>query len=531
MKNIFKSGLLVLSILSTLTMNAQVPQLNSYPSASAVAFLDFDGHTVNGTSWNYNGPIECSGSGLTNTQITEVFNRVAEDFRPFNINITTDSTKYLAAPANKRMRLILTISSSWYGSAGGVAFIYSFTWGDDTPCFVFTALLNYNVKNIAEAASHEIGHTLGLFHQSTYDQNCVKISDYNSGTGTGEIGWAPIMGVGYSRNFTIWHNGANSYGCTSYQDDLSIITTSNGFGYRTDDYSSSFGSATNATFSSNQFTLNGVIEQNTDVDMFKFTMPMLGRIILNAIPNNVGNNNSGSDIDMQVSLYDNSQTLLNVFNPSTLLSSFIDTNLNAGNYYLKIEGKGNMYAPNYASLGAYALAGNFSNSTLPLHKLELKGSVNGDRHQLSWIIEADELVVKQIMEISTNGTNYSPLTQTGNTERSYGYKPTVAKTIQYRLNVTFDDGRQYYSNTVTLRNNGNLVKPELIGNFIPGNTVLVNSPGNFDYAIYNLSGNVINKGRLISGINNINASGIINGMYFIRYTNNEQQWVEKMMRQ
>src|SRR5689334_2640774 len=89
----------VLFLCSATMINSQVPLLNSYPSAQAVIFLDFDGHTVEGTSWNYNGPIVCGASGLNNSQITEVFNRVAEDYRPFNLNITTDSTKFLAAPA------------------------------------------------------------------------------------------------------------------------------------------------------------------------------------------------------------------------------------------------------------------------------------------------------------------------------------------------------------------------------------------------------------------------------------------------
>src|SRR5688500_18431280 len=213
MKNYFRSGLILLSFFNTIAASAQVPMLSSYHSSTAVLFLDFDGHTVVGTSWNYNGPIVCSPSGLDNTNITTVFNRVAEDYRPFNVNVTTDSTKYLAAPANRRMRVILTTSSSWYGSAGGVAFVGSFNWSDDTPCFVFSALLNYNVKNISEATSHEAGHTLNLYHQSTYDANCNYISDYNYGVGTGEIGWAPIMGVGYYRNFTLWNSGPNSFGC------------------------------------------------------------------------------------------------------------------------------------------------------------------------------------------------------------------------------------------------------------------------------------------------------------------------------
>jgi hypothetical protein len=161
--------------------------------------------------WNVTGPFTCNSSGLSDAAITEAFNRVAEDYRPFNINVTTNETKYNSAPFNKRMRVVITTSYEWYGSgAGGVAYINSFTWGDNSPCFVFSSLLGYSVKNIAEAASHEAGHTLGLRHQSAYDAACVKLSDYNWGQGTGEIGWAPIMGAGYNQNMTLWNSGPNS---------------------------------------------------------------------------------------------------------------------------------------------------------------------------------------------------------------------------------------------------------------------------------------------------------------------------------
>src|SRR5437868_10875653 len=98
MKNLFRTGLTVLAICSTIAVTAQVPQLSSYPSASSVIFLDFDGQTVSNTSWNTSGPIVCGASGLNNSDITTIFNRVAEDYRPFNVNVTTDSTKYFAAP-------------------------------------------------------------------------------------------------------------------------------------------------------------------------------------------------------------------------------------------------------------------------------------------------------------------------------------------------------------------------------------------------------------------------------------------------
>jgi hypothetical protein len=531
MKKILQSALMTLLLCGALTTKAQVPILSSYPSASAVIFLDFDGQTVDAGAWT-GTPLICAPSGLTNAQITEAFNRVAEDYRPFNINITTDSTKYLAAPIIQRMRVIVTITSSWYGSAGGVAYVGSFSWGDDTPCFVFSALLSYNPKYVSEASSHEAGHTLGLFHQSSYDGSCVKTAEYNPGTGAGEIGWAPIMGVGYSKNLTLWNNGPNSYGCTSVQNDLDVIIDAvNGFTYRNDDHANNFASATNAPFVSNLFNVNGVVERNTDADYFKITTTVYGRFQLNAVPANVGAGNSGSDLDLQVSFYNNSQVLLNIYNPGTLLSSVIDSMLNPGTYYLKVEGRGNIYAPNYASLGSYSLQGNFTAGALPLRRLELRGTLNNDEHQLNWIIEADEQITKQILEISTDGRNFNQLTQSPVASRSYAYSPNISSTVQYRLNVTFDNGRQYYSNIVTIRKNGAAPGPKIISNLVNSGSIEVSSPGVYNYSIYDLNGKTLVQGKLANGSNTINSGSITSGMYIVRFTNGSEQWMEKLIRQ
>jgi hypothetical protein len=530
MKNYFLPVLALL--LGAGTARAQVPALSSYPTATAVLFLDFDGHTVSGTSWNTSGPIICAASGLDNTQITTVFNRVAEDYRPFNLNVTTDSSKYLAAPVDKRMRVILTPTYQWYGSAGGVAFVNSFIWGDDTPCFVFTGLLNYNVKNIAEATAHESGHTLGLFHQASYNSSCVKTTDYNPGTGTGEIGWAPIMGVGYYQNFTLWNNGPNSFGCTNYQSDLSVITGSNGFTYRTDDYANTFASASTTTFTNNQFSINGVIEQSADQDLIRFVQPSYGRFQLSAVPYNVGTGNAGSDLDMQVTLYNSSQVQISIYNPGALLSSVIDTLLNTGDYYLKIEGKGNVYAPNYASLGSYALQGTFTAGIpLPLRQLTLQGQLNGDRHQFSWIVDADEAIVSQVLEVSTDGRSFAPVSQSATMDRNFSYKPFATGNLQYRLNVVFDNDRQYYSNVVRLPNTANTPKPRIINNLTESNTISVNSPGNYDYMVYDFNGKTLARGVLVAGINTITAKSMTGGMYMVRFSKDGQQWTEKIVRQ
>ncbi len=530
MKTKFKILMLSFAFIIAKNSQAQVPVMSSFPSASAVIFLDFDGQTVTNTSWNFNGPIYAGASGLNNTQITSVFNRVAEDYRPFNVNVTTDSTKYFAAPVTKRMRCILTVTSAWYGNAGGVSFINSFSWGDNTPCWVFSALLGYNEKYIGEATSHEIGHTLGLYHQSLFDASCVKITDYNSGVGSGEIGWAPIMGVGYYRNFTLWNLGPNTYGCNSIQSDLAVITAgTNGFTFRPDDYSNAFNQATNNSWTNNQFTVSGVIEQNTDGDLFKFTLAQQHRFVLDAVPYNIGTGNTGSDLDMQVTLYNSSQVALNSYNPGTLLNSVVDTVLNSGTYYLRIEGKGNMYAQNYASLGSYTLQASLPAATLPLRTLQLQGSLVSEKHKLNWVIDADEQVIEQVLEYSRDGRNFQTVVSPNTIDRNYTYSPNTNGAVQYRLKVTFDNNKTYYSNTITLRNVNNDLRPKLLSNLVSSN-LLVTSPSNFDYTVYDMTGKLAGRGKLLKGMNNIPVL-VSSGLYVIKFNDDTNQWTDKFVRQ
>ena len=511
---------------------SQTPVHSSYPAASAVIYLDFDGHYMTGTSWNGNGPITLGVSNFNSSQISEVFNRIAEDYRPFNINVTTDSTKYWSAPANMRMRVLFTITSDWYGSAGGVAYVGSFKWGDNTPCFVFTALLNYNVKYISEAGSHEAGHTLGLRHQSSYDVNCVKTAEYNSGTGSGEIAWAPIMGVGYYRNFTVWHNGPNPYGCNNIQNDLNVITGAyNGFGYRTDDHTEEIATASVISFSNNEFIASGIVEKTDDKDMFKMILTGRGRLELNAIPYNVGTGNTGSDLDLQVQLMDASQQVLATYNPGTLLSSIADTILNSGIYYLLIDGMSNQYAPEYGSLGSYSIQGTVVPvAPLPLRRLELNGNVANGKHHLSWLIDADEAVIEQIVEVSSNGRNFEEVTQAYVAARTFQYKPFHSGNLQYRLSVRFDNGRHYYSNIVVLKSTNEKASPQLLTNAVKDFLPVVSNAA-FDYAILDAAGRSVAKGKLLKGINNLPLHTINSGIYFIQFFNEHEQFTERFMKQ
>ncbi len=193
-------------------------RLSSNPTARTTIYLDFDGHTTQGTLWNdsimgasFYSPatnIDGNASSFSTAELTliqQAWQRVASDFAPFDVNVTT-----LAPPDDWLIKTIgandpndgIRVVMSSYGpsstTAGGIAYINSFNWDSDTPCFVY----NTSLVGVSEAVSHEVGHTLGLSHDGT-----LSGASYYSGHGSGENGWASIMGVGYYQNVTTWDNG------------------------------------------------------------------------------------------------------------------------------------------------------------------------------------------------------------------------------------------------------------------------------------------------------------------------------------
>lgn len=176
--------------------------------------LDFDGHYVNTQYWNGGTPFYAPPSGFTLTEIQNIVKEVKIDFNKWKVNITTDSVIFEKTNKTKRLRVIIT-ESTFYGNAGGVAYIESMSWGLDIPCFVFSKLLSYRQKFVYEATSHECGHAIALYHQSLYNDTCKFLQEYRSGT---------IMGVSYYTENATWGIGSTSFSCKPFQNDTAIIS-------------------------------------------------------------------------------------------------------------------------------------------------------------------------------------------------------------------------------------------------------------------------------------------------------------------
>lgn len=511
---------LLLIFFTCATANAQYPVLSSYPSARATLYIDFDGQYVTGTAWNYSGDINAQPAGLTTAAMSEIFNRVAEDFRPFDLNVTTDSTVYWAAPANKRMRVIVTPTSQWYGAAGGVAYVGSFKWGDNTPAWVFSALLSNRTKYVAEAISHEAGHTLGLQHQSIFDASCNKTAEYSTGLGTGEIGWAPIMGAGYYQNHTTWNVGPSSLGCSSIQNDFNIIATQNGFGLRSDEHGNDNSSATPVVFAADAFTVSGLINTAPDIDVFRIDVTSTSWLSLHALPQSVGVNDDGANLDIKLSLLNNNDTIGN-YNPSTLLNAGVDTNLNAGTYFLVVRGTGNIYHDTSGNMGLYAIDGNLA-VLLPIHITGFSGRIVNGQHLLNWSVQTDESIASMGIESSADGHHFALLQTLPAQTRSFIAEPHQTGPQYYRLRVTTSAGRiSYAPNKVVLTSN-------TIGGVhqVPGSSVLtVRSDDRYAYRLLNASGQLIASGQLQPGLNAL-PSGSAHGLLVLQYGTRTEKLIQ-----
>jgi hypothetical protein len=326
-----------------------VPNAGTTPSA-AVLLLDFNGHTLTGTGWNYsNASFACAPANLTAVEIEKIIKRVANDYSPFTVIVTTNESIYNATTATRRMRIVITESWEWYGQqVGGIAYVGSFHSGNNTPAFVFSSLLNYNSKKIAEATSHEAGHTFGLHHQALYTSTCTKTTSYHWGAGSGELGWAPIMGISYAQNLSLWHNGSTSQGCNVMQND--IVKLSSVIGLKGDDYPNAI--TPGAVLISG--TRSGIMNASNDIDVFLLSIGSAKTIKL--APENVGGANDGGNLDLVLKVYNALGTLINTIDNPASLS--VSKQLPAGAYYISVSNTSNANTSTYGMLGQYTITVN-----------------------------------------------------------------------------------------------------------------------------------------------------------------------------
>ena len=355
--------------------------LHSRPGAARVLHLDFTGVTVagsnpwaqsytGGTGWTA-GAFDTDGrpgtfSAAEQDVVQDVWRRVSEDFRPFDIDVTTEDPGTAAlertSPTDQSFgtRVVITDDTTIAArcSCQGIAYIGVFTrtgangfsaaYNAYSPAWVFADARTQTSAQLATAASHEAGHTFGLNHDGS------PSTGYYGGHGA----WTPIMGNGL-RPVSQWSAGEYA-GATNTQDDLAVIAS--GAPFAADDHGATAATATVLDAAPNP-EATGVIGRRDDRDLFRFTAE--GPTTIEVRPAAVA-----PDLDVRADLLLLDGSAIASSDPAvgvaadgtaTGLDATITRTLAAGDYLLQVDGVGWGDArttgySDYASLGAYTVA-------------------------------------------------------------------------------------------------------------------------------------------------------------------------------
>lgn len=355
--------------------------LHSRPGAARTIYLDFDGGSLLASnSWLLNGlnsllfggwsldALALLFSDSEQAVIREVWARVAEDFAAWDVDVTTQEPLlgglWRASSNDPTYGARVAFSNDGNvqaqlcgGGCGGIAWIGTFdaiTSGETrSPAWVFPSSLGQKAKNMAEAASHEAGHTLGLAHDGH------GTSGYYAGTAL----WGPLMGSPYSAAITQWSKGDYS-GANNHEDDRAVIG-SHGLPLRTDEAGSTPATAAALTTLPDE---GGVISSPSDSDWYALT-DCLGTLSATASPAPIGPN-----LDIVLELRDASGSVLAKNAPTTTrtaggtisgMGASLALPLVGGPYYLAVSGGGSASGggsgwasggyDGYGSTGSYQL--------------------------------------------------------------------------------------------------------------------------------------------------------------------------------
>jgi hypothetical protein len=334
MKNLFA----ILLFISSFAEAQRTADSIAISRGAVCIFYDFDGQFVPSTSgWGININASPSAANANTATKDSITNFGREAFSPFNVIVTQDSTLYHLAAQGKRARIIFTSTCTWDGCInGGTTVVNSMTLPNETPSFVFDNVGVTTTK--ASAAVHETGHQFGLGHQGISGG-----SELNTGYGSGQTSFAPIMGNSYSKNMQVWWNGNlgniappyNQYDITDLATgyrSASLAYNGTAAGFKTPDFG--------VTAQSARILLNGVAKygllSSLDSDYFQINIPSTQTVTIAIQPWSFGANTK-PQLYVGFDLYQSDGLLVTSSSNTTVINATTVITVKRGTYILKVR--------------------------------------------------------------------------------------------------------------------------------------------------------------------------------------------------
>jgi regulation of enolase protein 1 (concanavalin A-like superfamily) len=355
------------------TTAAGMPILNSSPSSPTAIFLDFDGDSAGGydvaTAYDTDGNA-ATFSVSEQTDIVKAWRQVSAYFAMFDMNVTT-------------IKPAAGIETAWLAVGNNISGGYA--WVGTFPTTAGASGFNNSgdARTRVSGMVHEIGHIMGLSHQSTYNTLGVKTAEYASKK---DDLHGTIMGVDFDGVVKkwIWDHPSNSP--SNLQDDLLVIANrvkayqpAGGDGYRADDYGGTIALATPLEVVGGKQQIYGNIERAADVDVFSFTVSSAVTQI-DVVPDYPGS------LDAKLEIRDATGTIL-AHSHTNKNDQHLTLNLGTGTYYAYVSSAGDYGDVGLYSVKVASLPSNWRSQDINSTALYLGGSGRYDSVNNTWELE------------------------------------------------------------------------------------------------------------------------------------------------
>lgn len=375
--------------------------LSSRPGSTRTIYLDFDGATYSGTRWKNGAEIvspaysidgdRTTFNDVERAQIYLAWRTVAEDYAPFDVNVTTlrpdpsALTRTSSSDATYGMPVVISPTNSVGTGCGCGGLSYVGIFGsvgatDYQPAWIFTYGSGTGGYNVGQIISHEVGHTFGLSHDGT-----SQASYYG-----GAKGWGPIMGASYDRRASHWSSGEYA-DANNGEDDTTIIART--APVVADDHANGPVGATRLTAGS---PAAGTITTRTDTDAFTFSAS--GRTALS-----VAGPAGFSDLDVRLTIRNASGATVATVDPTADVADdasmsatwSVDLPTTSASYVAVVDGTGSG-APgeagrysDYGSLGAFtvslATGGSTATPLAPTNQAAVPSGTNASSSGIAFV--------------------------------------------------------------------------------------------------------------------------------------------------